>query len=92
MPWWKEDKGSLSNLDQAQHDLLRERATQVPRKWVGETDQEKANFTQKEELETDEKDVFKLGTAAKEKCIAGMISSWYLLHLIHCIGAASWRW
>ena len=29
MPWWKEDKGSLSNLDQAQHDLLR--------KWVGET-------------------------------------------------------
>ena len=37
----KEDKGSLSNLDQAnlnaQHDLLRERATQVFRKWVGET-------------------------------------------------------
>ena len=39
---------------------------------------EKANFTQKEELETD---VFKLGTAAKEKRIAGMISSWYIYYI-----------
>ena len=84
MPWWKEDKGSLSNLDQARQFECSTRSSQV-----GETNLEKANFTQKEELETD---VFKLETAAKEKRIAGMISSWYLLHLIHCIGATSWRW